>query len=160
MNKTEIVLTDPDIINFFNSNPFIEPEKFVLSNIDSYKNNYKEIKINKHSGKITVDELKKLYNDYNAINNLKSQLLTEIKDIQKSINKIKLENFDSFFTNFLNVDKKSYTCKICNKFNVMTKKGLSAHKRNCAKIHSMVFNEKEDENIDEDIEEEDVLEES
>lgn len=150
MEDNTIVINDKEIIEFFKANSFIEPRKFFLSQIRNYKNN-NNTQTATNIVEMPIEDVKKLNDDYLQYVNNRKMLMNCSKEIQQTLNKIKFENFDEFFSKHFKTEKQCYTCDICNNFNVMTKKGLSAHKRTCAKNHSVGVEINDDSDEHEDV---------
>jgi hypothetical protein len=166
MTNKSIIITNPNVIDFFEKNEIYEPNSFFNVLIKQFveKNEKIDNKIDDNNTKnekilISKEELKIFYEEYKFFINQKITVTGIMKEAyresQCNLNRVKFTNLDNFFTKHLNIKKPSFVCDICGIFTVSTKKGLITHKRKCSKTNGIKDYEDDDEDEeDEDYEEE------
>ena len=137
----QIIITDVDVLNFFNENNLLDRNRFIAYLVK----NYKEKKEEDISEKIelTKNEIFTLYKEHKNFLDHKKTLLNLTRDfhknIQANINSLKFQEINEFYSKHLELTSQpSFTCDICNTFCVTTKKGMSAHQRKCRKLLNVV----------------------
>ena len=164
-----ISITDPVVINFFNSNPEYDPNVFMRTCVEfelerregedeatTAAIEEKRIKKGKKQYEIgefrdaSVPDFNKIIADCNDLHNMKETLKNTIKQQYKE-NLRSLDLFKyKYIGKYLAVNRRTvipteFRCNICNIAQYSTKKALASHKRTCAA---------EEEDDDEIIEEE------
>jgi hypothetical protein len=136
---TSLTITNPAIIDFFNKNPMYDPERFFLQLISTYENNKLKPMVVKpektDNMDVSKDELLQFYEEYQFFIKQKNNIINLSreynKDLQRNFTRVKFQKLDEYFSKHLNVKSQTYVCRVCNIFNVSTKKGLITHERNC-----------------------------
>lgn len=162
---TSITITNPSVIDFFNKNPTFEPENFMLQLISNFEiNKQKKNENTSNADKIEVnkDELLQFYEEYQFYLSQKknlSQLTREFNmNFKRNINRIKFKKLDDFLSKHLNVKCQTYICRICNTYNVSTKKGLITHERICRNKNISINNDIGSHDDEDDMENSDGIE--
>jgi hypothetical protein len=143
-SEEKLIITEPEVINYFKINNLIDPNNFIAMIIDNYN---KEKQTINETIIISPEDLIKINNDYTIFTNKRNILVETVKEMQHIINKMKLDNIDTFISNNCKTKRKCYVCDICNSFSVLTKKGLSVHKRKCIKDLNESDNDENEEEI-------------
>jgi hypothetical protein len=152
---SNITISNPNIIEFFEKNEIYEPNSFlyvlIKQFVENNKNNEKNTTDNTNIV-ISKEELKVFYEEYKFFINQKNTVAGIMKqayrESQCNLNRVKFSNLDNFFTKHLNIKKASFVCDICGIFTVSTKKGLITHQRKCSKTNEI--NKDDDDDHDDD----------
>jgi len=123
--QPRIILTNPNIIEYFELNPGMDCEKLFLHFIQNYKPTT--------SAQTHNEELKPILQEIESISLLKKSLVEKIDDIYKTTQKIKIADSQNILYRKLGKTEHLLHCDICKVFCVSTKKGLAAHQRKCGK---------------------------
>jgi len=136
MDSKQIIIDDPDIIQFFEENNLLDRNRFISHLIKKYKANEAQEKDVSPKMQLSKDEILRLYREHNDFLDHKKTLLNLTRDfhknVQTTLNSLKFKEINEFYTRQLGLDNgPSFTCDICNVFNVSTKKGMATHQRKC-----------------------------
>jgi hypothetical protein len=138
MDFNQIILDDPDIIQFFKENDLLDRNRFISHLIKKYKADESCVKDVSSKIELSKDEIYTLYREHKDFLDHKKTLLNLTREfhrnVQSTINSLKFKEINEFYTTHLNLENNNtFVCDICNVFNVTTKKGLATHQRKCRK---------------------------
>jgi hypothetical protein len=155
MEKTQIILTDPIILKFFNENTILSPNHYIkiLLEVNNFQPDFsieqkKQPKIKKEElFSISRDKIQSLYNERHHTINQMYKLNNFAKEINRIISETNENEIDDLINDCLGFEKKiKYTCKYCKEYSVLTKKGIVAHERHCLKVSGDITIEKNKKN--------------
>ena len=150
MSKIIIEITEPDIIDFFNSNMLIQPVDLISLLVKKYSNekNFKEsatepIQINSSDDEIFLKrDLTVFFADHDNFITKKNKVLKLLKNSLLELNNITFDNFkEKCDTTFDISNEFRLTCEFCNAYRTNKKMSLAVHKRHCTKKEEITSSE-------------------
>ena len=150
---SSITISNPLIIDFFNKNPMYDPEGFITQLIINFESKQKHNEITSNTStkiEVSKDELLQFYDEYQFYLTQKKNLNELTREynmnFKRNVSRVKFQKLDDFLTKHLNIKCQTYVCRICNTYNVSTKKGLITHERIC-RSKNITINKDENDDI-------------
>ena len=139
-----ITITDPKIIEFFNTS-VIDPTKFILLAIEN-KPLFLDIPtpIISETIEVTQEDLYKFKLDLVAFKKSQKILKDKIKDIINTVDSQKLPFLENSLKSLELIQTKTFDCPFCNEKSFATKRALAGHTNRCRPLHELEENDEEE----------------
>jgi hypothetical protein len=141
-----ITITDPKIIEFFNTS-VIDPTKFILLAIQNKQllvENKSTTSNPSEKTDISKTEFFKLKQDYIGFKETQSDIRDKINEIIEIIDSQKLPFLEQQLISSRVMHQKMYKCLFCNKKTFATKRALAGHTNRCRPLHELEENDEEE----------------